>query len=83
MDCVIWRFVEIFGDIEECSSCEWEKVVIVVVLVDRNGCFVDDKGVVIFSFLWVLFVVLNGNFLCLGEWVNIEMVFVEKLIVKL
>ncbi|CDN62272.1 hypothetical protein I35_4436 [Burkholderia cenocepacia H111] len=83
MDRATRRLVETFGDTEERSSREREKAAIAAVLVDRNGCLVDDKGVAISSFSWALPVALNGNLSRLGEWANIETALVEKLTAKL
>ncbi|WP_412025261.1 AAA domain-containing protein [Burkholderia cepacia] len=83
MDRATRMLVETFGDAEERSSREREKAAIAAVLVDKNGCLVDDKGVAISSFSWALPVALDGKLSRLGEWPNIETALVEKLTSKL
>ncbi|VWB62496.1 helicase [Burkholderia lata] len=83
MDRATRMLVETFGDAEERSGREREKAAIAAVLVDRNGCIVDEKGVAISSFSWALPVALDGQLSRLGEWTDIEMALVEKLTSKL
>ncbi len=79
MDRATQRLVETFGDAEERSGREREKAAIAAVLIDRNGCLVDDKAVAISSFAWALPIALGGELARLGEWTDNENVLTETL----
>ncbi|VWC94377.1 DEAD/DEAH box helicase [Burkholderia lata] len=83
MDRATRKLIETFGDAEERSGREREKAAIAAILVDRNGCLVDDKGVAISSFSWALPVALEGELSRLGEWTDLEAALVEKLTSRL
>ncbi|MFT4503198.1 DEAD/DEAH box helicase [Caballeronia sp. 15711] len=79
MDKATQKLVEVFGETEERSGREGEKAAIAAVLLDKNGCLLEEKAVAVSSFAWALPVALESNFQRMGEWTDVEPRLVDGL----
>lgn len=79
MDRATERLTHAFGLDDERSQRIREKAALAVVLVDKNGCLVEDKAVAISSFGWALPLALDLQLADLGAWPSLEKGLVEQL----
>ncbi len=79
MDKATERLTQAFGMDEERSSRQREKAALGVLLVDRDGRLLDDKGVAVSSFGWALPLALDLRLADLGAWPAVERGLIAKL----
>jgi len=71
--------VKVFGEDEERSRPDGKKAAIGSILIDKEGCVLEDKGVAVSSFAWALKPALDLKLGILGDWPNVEPRIIEHL----
>lgn len=83
MDRATERLTKAFGLDDERSSRAREKAALAVLLVDKNGCLIEEKAIAISSFGWALPLALEMRLGDLGAWPSLERKLIEQLDEKL
>lgn len=79
MDRATERLTQAFGLDDERSSRVREKAALAVLLIDKNGCLLEEKAIAISSFGWALPLALDMRLGDLGAWPSLEGEFIEQL----
>ncbi len=68
-----------FGTTEEQPSRSREKAALAAVMIDRNGCLLENEAIAVSSFGWALPLALQLKLEALSAWPTVEREVVEKL----
>jgi hypothetical protein len=79
MDRATDRLTKAFGVDEERGNRIREKAALAALLVDKNGCLLEDKAIAISSFGWALPLALEMRLGDLGAWPSLERHLIERL----
>ncbi len=79
MDRATDRLTKAFGVDEERSARIREKAALAALLVDKNGCLLEDKAIAISSFGWALPLALEMRLGDLGAWPSLERQLIDRL----
>ncbi|MGO4527285.1 DEAD/DEAH box helicase [Microvirga sp. 2MCAF35] len=79
MDRATGALIAAFGEDEERSRREKEQAAIAAVMVDRNGCVLEENAIAVSSFAWALPHALKLELGGLGAWLRVERTLQDRL----